>query len=243
MKTGRGFLLSLTVLTATLFILPFSDALFHALYPELSQPVYRQDNLTLLLIAHLQIVALSSLPAIFIGVAFGIWVTRPSGAAFRPLAETVLSLVQSIPPVAVLALAVPLLGFGEWPALLALTSYGLLPIAHGTLSGLEALPAELGQTARALGMTRWQTLRRIELPCAMPAIFAGIRTSVVINIGTAALASTVGARTLGLPIIIGLSGFNDAYVIQGALLVALLAICVDLFFVWMGKSVLPGHRS
>ena len=79
-------------------------------------------------------------------------------------------------------------------------------------------------------MSAARILRRIEMPLAMPVIIAGIRTSVIINIGTAALASTVGAKSLGTPIIVGLTGFNTAYVIQGAIVVGLLAIVVDLGF-------------
>ena len=86
-------------------------------------------------------------------------------------------------------------------------------------------------------MSPWQRLWRIELPLAAPVILAGIRTSVVINIGTAAIASTVGARTLGLPIIVGLSGFNTAYIIQGAVLLALLAIAADLAFDKIGRQL------
>ena len=84
--------------------------------------------------------------------------------------------------------------------------------------------------ARGMGMSRGQQLWKVELPLAAPVILTGIRTSVIINIGTATIASTVGASTLGTPIIIGLSGFNTAYVIQGALLVALAAIIVDRLF-------------
>lgn len=79
-------------------------------------------------------------------------------------------------------------------------------------------------------MSPWQRLLRVELPLAAPVILAGVRTSVIINIGTAAIASTVGAKTLGLPIIVGLSGFNTAYVLQGAVLVGLLAVVTDLGF-------------
>jgi osmoprotectant transport system permease protein len=79
-------------------------------------------------------------------------------------------------------------------------------------------------------MTPWQILRKVELPLAAPVIISGIRTSVIINIGTAAIASTVGAKTLGSPIIIGLSGFNTAYILQGAVLVALLAVISDILF-------------
>ena len=127
-------------------------------------------------------------------------------------------------------MAAPLIGFGETPALIALVLYGMLPIAHGTLNGLDSVSPELRDVARGMGMTTAQSLWKVELPLAAPVMLAGIRTSVVINIGTAAIASTVGAKTLGLPIIVGLSGFNTAYVIQGALLVALLAIVVDQAF-------------
>ncbi|VDZ78015.1 putative permease transmembrane component [Salmonella bongori] len=86
-------------------------------------------------------------------------------------------------------------------------------------------------------MSRWQQLYQVELPLAAPVILAGIRTSVIINIGTAAIASTVGASTLGTPIIIGLSGFNTAYVIQGAVLVALAAIIIDRLFERLGHAI------
>ncbi|VEA72562.1 Putative osmoprotectant uptake system permease protein yehW [Serratia rubidaea] len=137
---------------------------------------------------------------------------------------------QTFPPVAVLAVAVPVMGFSEQPAIIALVLYGLLPILQGTLAGIGAVPPAAREVATGVGMSPWQVLWRVELPLAAPVILAGVRTSVIINIGTAAIASTVGSKTLGSPIIIGLSGFNTAYVIQGALVVALLAIIVDRVF-------------
>ncbi len=101
---------------------------------------------------------------------------------------------------------------------------------QGTLAGLSAVPEDVKAVARGVGMSRGQILRKVELPLAFGVMLAGIRTSVIINIGTATIASTVGASTLGTPIIIGLSGFNTAYVIQGAVLVALAAILVDRLF-------------
>jgi osmoprotectant transport system permease protein len=86
-------------------------------------------------------------------------------------------------------------------------------------------------------MTATQRLLRIELPLALPVLLAGVRSSVIVNIGTATIASTVGAQTLGSPIIVGLSGFNTAYVIQGALVVGLLAVCVDLLLQRLGRRV------
>lgn len=118
-------------------------------------------------------------------------------------------------PVAVLAMAVPVLGFGWLPALIALALYGILPVLQGTLAGLGSIPPGVSGVAEGMGMTGWQRLYKVELPLAAPVILAGIRTSVIVNIGTATIASTVGASTLGTPIIIGLSGFNTAYIVQG----------------------------
>jgi len=204
--------------------------LFANWFPELDRPLYEQDSFAALLGAHVLIVALSSAGATLVGVGLGVAVTRPAGRVFRPLLERVAALGQTFPPVAVLALAVPLMGFGAAPALLALALYGLLPIVQATLAGLDAVAPELREAALGSGMNPGQVLRQVELPLALPVLLAGVRSSVVINIGTAAIASTVGAKTLGSPIIIGLSGFNTAYVIQGALLVGLLAITVDLMF-------------
>lgn len=204
--------------------------LFAALFPALERPVYEQDSFLGLTLAHLKIVGLSSGFAVIVGVAAGIFATRASGREFRPLIETVVAAGQTFPPVAVLAVAVPVVGFGEAPALIALALYGLLPVLQSTLAGIASVPPAAREAAEGLGMDPWQRLRSIELPLAAPVILAGVRTSVIINIGTAAIASTVGAKTLGLPIIVGLSGFNTAYVIQGAVLVGLLAVAVDLAF-------------
>lgn len=224
----------LAAVLALLLILVFGSAwlkpLFAALFPLLERPLYEQDSFISLLLAHLKIVSLSSAVSALAGVAGGIIATRPGGREFRPLIETLVSVGQTLPPVAVLAVAVPLMGFGEAPALIALALYGLLPVLQATLSGIESTPMAAMQAAEGMGMSPWQRLRRIELPLAAPVILAGIRTSVIINIGTAALASTVGVRTLGLPIIVGLSGFNTAYIIQGAVLTGLLAVAVDLAF-------------
>jgi osmoprotectant transport system permease protein len=165
-----------------------------------------------------------------VGTGLGVAVTRPGGRAFAPLAQTLASAGQTFPPIAVLALAVPVVGFGELPALIALALYGLLPVLQGTLSGLASVPREAIESAHAMGMSAHQILRQVEVPLALPVWVAGVRTSVIINVGTAAIASTVGAKTLGSPIIVGLSGFNTAYVLQGAVLVGLLAVAVDMAF-------------
>ena len=226
----RWLAISSLLLVGFTFGMPLTAPLFAKAFPELARPMYRQDTFTTLVLAHLSIVLLSGVVTVLGGVAAGLFVTRPAGRPFRSSLETVLAISQSFPPVAVLAIAVPLIGFGETPALIALVMYGVLPVAQGAIAGLSSIPPSILEIARGIGMGRWQILWRVELPLAAPVILAGVRTSVVINIGTAAIASTVGAKTLGLPIIVGLSGFNTAYVIQGALLVALLAIVADQLF-------------
>ncbi|QQN36799.1 ABC transporter permease [Rahnella aceris] len=218
------------LLLALIFGMTSLGWLFHWMFPELSRPVYQQESFAALVEAHLLLVGISSLIAVIIGVAAGVGVTRPAGKEFRSLVETLVAMGQTFPPVAVLAVAVPVMGFSEKPAIIALVLYGLLPILQGTIAGIESVPASAREIAQGVGMSRWQMLRKVEIPLAAPVIISGIRTSVIINIGTAAIASSVGTLSLGSPIIIGLSGFNTAYVLQGAVIVALLAICVDMLF-------------
>lgn len=220
----------IAVFIALLVAMPYSGALFSVLFPQLPRPVYQQESFVALTLAHFWLVGVSSLLAIVMGLGAGILVTRPWGREFRPLVETIAAVGQTFPPVAVLAIAVPVMGFGREPAIIALVLYGVLPILQGTLAGIAAVPESVQSVAKGMGMSSLQRLIKVELPLAAPVIVAGIRTSVIINIGTATIASTVGASTLGTPIIIGLSGFNTAYVVQGAVLVALAAIIVDQAF-------------
>jgi len=135
-----------------------------------------------------------------------------------------------VPPVAVLALAVPVMGFGEKPTLFALVLYGLLPILRNTLAGLGGINSAVLESAKGMGMSSVQVLFKVELPLAGRVILAGIRTSITINIATAAIGSTIGARTLGDPVIAGLVNGNTAYVLQGAILIGLLALATDSVF-------------
>lgn len=223
----RAFFFLLASLALAALGMQWLRPVFAALFPTLDNPIYVQDGFPALLLGHLGIVAAASAVAVSGGLLAGILVTRAAGMEFRGLLETVAAVGQAFPPVAVLALAVPAMGFGPAPAILALALYGLLPVVQNTIAGLESAPAEVVGAARGMGMTGAQVLFRVELPLAAPVILAGIRVSVVIGTGTAAIASTVGARTLGLPIIVGLNGSNTAYVLQGAILVALLAMTLD----------------
>jgi osmoprotectant transport system permease protein len=224
------FIIGLALFGLLLAALPFSRPVFAWLFPQLERPLYQQNAFLELMLAHLGLVAASSICAIFIGMGAAIFVTRPSGREFRRLVEVLTAMGQTFPPVAVLALAVPMIGFGFWPAFAALVLYSILPICENTIAGLESVSPPAKQAGLGLGMTPLELLMNIELPLAAPVILAGIRTAVTINISTAAIASTVGAVSLGSPIIIGLNGNNTAYVLQGALLVTGLALVVDLGF-------------
>ncbi len=220
----------LGLLLAATFGMTSLRPLFTSLFPLLERPVYMQDSFAALLLAHLELVTVASALAGLIGIAIGIAVTRPWGAAYRGLAETISAAGQTFPPVAVLAIAVPSMGFGPEPAVLALLLYGLLPVVQNTIAGLIQVPDAVKDAATGLGFGPWRRLWQVELPLAAPLILTGLRVSVIITIGTAAIASTVGVTTLGSPVLLGLSAENTAYVLQGAVLIGLLALTTDAVF-------------
>jgi osmoprotectant transport system permease protein len=231
-QTGRiGFALLPTVLLVALVLgMPTLQPLFHALFPALARPVYSRASFLTLTLWHVGLVLAATVPMVVAGVAAGVFVTRRRGREFAGVLDTITAIGQTFPPAAVLAIAVPLSGYGAAPTIVALAAYGILPVVDNTIAGLRGVsPAALG-AAEGMGLTRLQTLLWVELPLAAPVILAGIRTSVIINIGTATIGSTVGALSLGSPIIEGLSGSNTAYVIQGAIVVGLLAIATDQLF-------------
>jgi osmoprotectant transport system permease protein len=194
--------------------------------------IYTQDSLLWLTFSHLAIVAASSFAATIFAVGFAVLATRPVGEAFLPLSRVIANLGQAFPPVAVLAFAVPVVGFGAMPTLMALFLYGLLPIFENTLTGLTTLPISVIDAANGMGMNEVQRLWRVELPLALPLIIGGIRLSVVIGIATATIGSTVAAHTLGEVIIAGLLTDNLAFIVQGGVVVSVLAVLTfDMFSV------------
>jgi osmoprotectant transport system permease protein len=225
-----SLLLPLFALIVLISGMPRSAPLFHWLFPDLDRPVYSRASFLTLTVDHLLLVVGASIPVVIVGVGAGIFVTRPSGREFSGIVDSITAVGQTFPPAAVLALAVPVVGYGATPALVALFAYGILPVVDNTIAGLRAIPSATLDAATGMGFGAAQRLWRVELPLAAPVIVAGIRTSVAVAIGTATIGSTVGALTLGSPIIEGLSGSNTAYVVQGAIVVAALAIFVDRAF-------------
>jgi osmoprotectant transport system permease protein len=202
-------------------------SLMQPVFPELGSWSYERAPLYRLVLEHASMVGLSSGLACLIGVGLGIGVTRRKGREFLPSVNAMVSVGQTFPPVAVLAVAVPAVGFGAKPTIIALFLYGLLPIVRNTIVGLENVSRDVREAARGMGMTEGQQLLQVELPLALRVIMAGVRISVIINIGTATIGATVGAGGLGAPIIAGLNIDNPVYILQGAVLSGLFAVIVD----------------
>ncbi len=196
-------------------------------FPRQREVLYSRSSLLELSLEHVQIVGTALAIILVISLPLSVWLTRPQGRAFLPLVSSLLAVGQTFPPIAVLALALPYFGFGLKPTLIALVAYGLLPVTRNAIAGLEAVPETLKEAASGMGMTPWQRLFRLELPLATRVILAGVRTSTIYTIGTATVAPIIGAGGLGVPIIAGLTNSNLAYVLEGALPVALLALTTD----------------
>lgn len=199
--------------------------------------IYTQNSLLALTISHLTLVAIATLSATIIAVTLGILATRPGGREFLPLSRAIANIGQTFPPVAVLAIAVPIFGFGSVPAFIALLLYGLLPIFENTLTGLTTLEASVIDAGRGMGMTNRQLFFHVELPLALPVILSGIRLTAIISLSTATIGSTVAATTLGEVIVAGLVSGNTAFVLQGGFIVAALAILINTLFVYLEQRL------
>lgn len=190
---------------------------------------------------HLILVLVSSLLAIMAAVPLGIMISRPQFRKAGFLIENVINVAQTIPSLAILALFMTILGLGFNTAIFALWCYSLLPILRNTFAGIKNVPEGAIQAAKGMGMTPWHILRRIELPLAYPIVMAGIRTAVVINVGTATLATFISAGGLGELIVTGISVGRDSLIIAGALLSAIMAILFD-HILGQVEAVLTGNN-
>ncbi|WP_106497521.1 ABC transporter permease/substrate-binding protein [Lentibacillus sp. Marseille-P4043] len=186
----------------------------------------RQDTLVETIWEHLQLSLLSLIIAIVIAVPLGLILTR-----YQRVAEPIIgmsAIMQTIPSLAVLALLIPFFGIGTTPAIIALTAYGLLPILRNTYTGIMEVDPALKEAATGMGMNSFKRLTKVELPIAMPVIMAGVRTSMVLIVGTTTIAALIGAGGLGELILLGLDrGADINLILLGAIPAALLAIILD----------------
>ena len=195
------------------------------------------SKLTRWTLRHLYLVGVSLLGAVLLGIPLGIVASR--GGAAGQLILGVVGVIQTIPSLALLALLVPLLGISPNTAILALFLYSLLPIVRNTATGLQDIPPSLRESAAALGLSPSAQLTRIFLPLASRSILAGIKTSAVINVGTATIAALIGAGGLGEPIISGLSLNDNRTILQGAVPAAILSLLVQFAFELLDRLFIP----
>lgn len=183
------------------------------------------DKLLEQTLTHIGLTFVSLLLALLIGVPLGIFIARKTRLANGVLG--VAGVLQTVPSVALLGFLIPLLGIGVGPALVALFLYALLPIIRNTFVGITEVSPLIKEAARGVGMTENQILTKVELPLALPVIFAGVRTATVINVGVATLAAYVAAGGLGEFIFSGIALSNVNMMLSGAIPAALLAIGFD----------------
>ena len=186
---------------------------------------------------HLLLVAISLSAAIVIAIPLGIAAAR--WPRFGPLILGTTGIIQTIPSLALFVFMIPLLGIGGPPAVVALFLYSLLPIVRNTHAGLNDIPLSIRESAEALGLPRGAQLRLIELPLSTRAILAGIKTSAVINVGTATLAALIGAGGYGQPILTGIRLDDISLILQGAVPAAALALLVQGLFELVERGLLP----
>jgi len=190
---------------------------------------YRKD-IVYLLKQHLVLVAVSGSAAIVSGVLMGIWLSRPWMSRYAEATIQVVNMVTAIPTLGKLALIMTVLGIGAVSAIAGLWVATLLPIIRNTYVGLKAVPAPLVDAARGMGMSPGAILRRVELPNALFVIFAGVRTAMAINVGTAPIAFLIGGGGLGELIFTGIDLQEFGMMLAGAIPTALLAVAVDFLF-------------
>ena len=193
----------------------------------------KKDELFSGIVEHIQISFIALIIALIIAIPLGIYLSY-----HKKLANIVIAIngvIQTIPSLAILALLIPIVGIGRKPAIIALILYALLPILHNTYTGITGVDPMYMVTSRALGMNKFQQLSKVQLPLAMPVIMTGVRTAAVLIIGTATLASLVGAGGLGKLILLGLDRNNNYLILLGAIPAALLAILFDFIFKQLEK--------
>ena len=188
---------------------------------------------------HIWMVVMAECAVILIGVPLGILVTRPG---FKMLTTPIIggaNAGQSIPSLAIVAIMVPLLGMGFWPAIVALFIWGLLPILRNSYAAINNINPAIVEAARGMGMTKGQIARRIELPLALPVIVTGIRVSTVVVVGTAVLAALIAAGGLGRIILAGVFSGQPLITLQGAAPTAALAITLGFILERIESAITP----
>ncbi|RMG65057.1 MAG: ABC transporter permease [Calditrichaeota bacterium] len=197
---------------------------------------------------HLGLVAMSVFLAAAVAVPLAVALTRPRWQRYARNVLDVVNVLQTVPGLALIGFASALWawlgeGIGWWPALTALVAYALLPLFSNALTGIGQVPSAVRRSAEALGLAERQIWWQVELPLSWPALLAGLRTAVVFNVGTAALAAAIGADCLGTLIFQGIATGNTTLLLAGALPTALMALLLELLFALLQKRLFPRRMA
>jgi osmoprotectant transport system permease protein len=174
-----------------------------------------------------------------VGVPLGVLIAQ-AGPALRVPVFLLANLGQAVPGIGILVLLYAFFGLGFAPTVIALVAYGLLPVLRNTVAGIQGVDPAAVDAARGMGMTRWQALARVQFPLASPLVFAGLRTSLVLIIGTATLGNFIGGGGLGDVIASGIN-ISDRIVFVGAVMVASLALIADWALSMVERVAVPGR--
>jgi osmoprotectant transport system permease protein len=190
----------------------------------------RRVNMDFILTAtlrHITLAVVSTILVLIIAIPLGILLTRPFASRITPPSVAVFNIGQAIPSIGLLVLFAIWWGIGFWPAVIALVAYSALPVLRNTMVGLTQVDAAVIESGRGMGISRFGVLTHIELPLAVPVILTGVRTALVINVGTATLVALTNAGGLGEIIITGLVQNRPLVTVVGSVLVAVLALLID----------------
>ncbi len=201
--------------------------LLSALVPDAETVIYPTKPLSTLMAEQIYVVAIASAFALVVGTALGALALSRVGRPFRDIIVSMGSLAQTVPSVAIMALAVPVIGYGAEPVVLALVLYSILPIMLNVIAGIEGVSPDAYDAAVGMGMSAPQRFFSVQLPLAMPVIVGGIKNMLVINVSAATMGAVVAAGGLGMPILAGFHDYNNAYILEGALPAITLALLLD----------------
>lgn len=195
----------------------------------------RSEFFMRLFVEHLMICSIAASCAIVIGVGLGVLITEHQ--KFAPFVIQTSNIIYTIPSISLFGLLILVSGIGNVSAIIALVIYALLPMINGTRTGLRQIDMGLIEAAEAFGMTRWQILRRIKLPLALPIILSAIRTMLVMTIALAGVASFIGAGGLGVAVYRGITTNSTAMTAVGSILIMLIAFLADFVLAYFEKSI------
>jgi osmoprotectant transport system permease protein len=222
---------TIAALAAFLLWMLFSPAgfarLLHALAPGESVVLYPEVSLRQLMADQLYLVVMASSIALAIGAALGLFALSRLGRPFKNVIVNLGNLAQTLPTVAVMALAIPATGYGAKPVIIGLVLYSILPIVLNIIVGVENVQPDARDAAIGIGMSPFQRMIWVELPLAAPVILGGVKNMLVINVSAATIGAIAAAGGLGQAILSGFATYNAAFIIEGALPAAVLALLVD----------------